>query len=533
MRRPRRPVRRRDRAQRRWDAPINRLIRVLILGVAFYGILLIRAWLFPDGREPTWWWERALQQLSWCWVAALPAVSISLVSLVIPAGRRREDTGTPIQHLVCFRIVSRGRNADALADTVNAVRVAMAGRPLFPYCIEVVTDETVALPLGADLRAYVVPSNYSTPLKSLYKARALHYLSAESPLPDTAWVFHCDEESQVTTGLVGGIRDAVAEEEERAAQGLSPRIGQGTIMYYRNLAKHPFLTLADTLRTADDVTRFLTQFRIGRLFCGMHGSFILVRADIEKTVSFDVGPEGSITEDAWWAFEQSHNGREFRWVDGFLIEQSTEKTMDFVKQRRRWYCGLWKVCLYAPAPAPVRAALMVFMVTWVASALGGLYTVINGLTGYRTDTMTATLGALVAAWYVSAYLTGLWLNLRAMPAADRPARGRRCVLWVMQLLLLPVFGLLEAAGVVYAIVKPERGFHVVQKSGSSTSAAPPPGAPDPGAPDPGAPDPGAADPGAPDPGAADPGARDPGAPDPAAVPGQRSGAATTPSMPSK
>ena len=48
----------------------------------------------------------------------------------------------------------------------------------------------------------------------------------------------------------------------------------------------------------------------------MHGSFILVRADIERTVSFDVGLEGSITEDAWWAFAQAFFGREFRWVDG-------------------------------------------------------------------------------------------------------------------------------------------------------------------------------------------------------------------------
>src|SRR4051794_31516942 len=125
----------RHRVQRRWDAPINRLVRVTMLAVAFYGIMIFRAIFFRDGAVPSWWWERSLQQLSWCWIAALPAVVIGLVALGIPAGRRPADAGTPIEHLVSFRIVSRGRNADALADTVSAVRAAMAARPLFPYRI--------------------------------------------------------------------------------------------------------------------------------------------------------------------------------------------------------------------------------------------------------------------------------------------------------------------------------------------------------------------------------------------------------------
>lgn len=465
------PVLKPPAAARRWDSPLNRFVRVVILAVAFFSILAVREAFFADGRTPELWWERALSLLSWCWVAALPAVLVGLVALGIPAARRPPSAGTSTDHLVCFRIVSRGRNADALADTVTSIRAAMAARPLFPYVVEVVTDEQVALPAGPDLRAYVVPKDYRTPNGSLYKARALHYVVEVSPLPEQAWVFHCDEESQVTAGLVGGIRDAVVEEEERASRGLTPRIGQGTILYYRNLKPHPVLTLADSLRTADDVTRFLTQFRLGRLFCGMHGSFILVRSDVEQKVSFDVGPEGSITEDAWWAFEQAHHGRDFRWVDGYLVEQSPEHWKDFVRQRRRWYCGLWKVCLYAPAPGAVRAALMAFLVTWIGSALGGLYTVINLVTGYRTADAPALLGALVFAWYLSSYTTGLWLNLRSMPDGERPPLHKRAVLWVGQVVLMPIFGVLEACGVVYGVVRPERGFHVVQKSGTATNAA--------------------------------------------------------------
>jgi len=333
----------------RWDTGWLRVSRLLLFLAAYLLIMLVRSAAFPDGREPVLWWERAVQLHSWCWLGALPAALTAMMSLAVPAAPRPPGAGRPVPQLVCFRVVSRGRNVEALAETVTAIRTTMALRNLFPYRIEVVTDEQVALPLGPDVRAYVVPTDYQTPNGSLYKARALHYLSEYSDLPDSAWVFHCDEESQVTPGLLGGIRDSVVEEEARAAEGKTPRIGQGCIVYWRSLREHPILTLADSLRTGDDATRFRTQFRTGALFCGMHGSFILVRSDVERTISFDVGLEGSITEGAWWAFAQASSGRAFRWVDGYLVEQSPEHWKDFAKQRRRWYSGLWKVCLYAPA----------------------------------------------------------------------------------------------------------------------------------------------------------------------------------------
>lgn len=457
--------------RKRWDTASLRTWRLAqFLGV-FVVILVLRAQLFPAGREPVLWWEHALQLMSWFWLGALPAAMVAVVSLALPSAPRPVGAGSTIPQTVCFRVVSRGRNADALADTVSAVRAAMRARPLFRYVIEVVTDEPVRLPAGPDLSAFVVPPAYRTPRGSLYKARALHYLSENSRLPDDAWVFHCDEESQVTVGLVGGIRDAVIEEELRAAEGKTPRIGQGTIVYWRSLRAHPILTLADSLRTGDDATRFRTQFRMGALFCGMHGSFILVRADIERTVSFDVGPEGSITEDAWWAFAQAFFGREFRWVDGYLVEQSPEHWKDFAKQRRRWYSGLWKVVLYSPAPVLARAALAGFLVTWIASAIGGIYTVINLFTGLVTPIVPSVMGGFVFAWYVSSYVTGLWLSLRSMPLDVLPSRPVRALLYVAQVVLLPVFGVLETLGVLYAVLAPERGFHVIKKSGEATGVA--------------------------------------------------------------
>lgn len=455
------------RTTRRLDDERFRWIRLGMLIGCWIILVILRAALFDDGRPPSWWWERLLQQASWFWCAAAPASFIGAISLVLRKRSRPDDSGTWINHLVCFRIVSRGLNVDALSDTVASIREVMATRKLFPYRIEVIVDNEVQLPAADDLTVHVVPTGYTTPNRSKYKARALHYATEVSTLQPSSWVFHCDEESQVTNGLIGGIRDAVAEEEIRSSQGMTPRIGQGTILYTRRLKESPVLTLADSLRTGDDITRFATQFRSGVMFCGMHGSFILCRSDVETSVSFDVGPEGSITEDAFWAYEQAERGVGFRWVDGYLLEQSPESMSDFAKQRRRWYSGLWKVALYAPAALWARLVLMLFLSAWLLSALGGVYTFVNLFTGLSTPWPAEVCGGLVFSWYVTTYLTGLWLSLRSMAPELRPTRAASCCLYVAQVLLMPVFGSLEAAGVFLAVVVPEKGFHVIKKAGST------------------------------------------------------------------
>jgi Glycosyl transferase family group 2 len=81
------------------------------------------------------------------------------------------------------------------------------------------------------------------------------------------------------------------------------------------------------------------QHRVGRTLFGLHGSFILVRTSVERSTGFDFGAIGSITEDAFWALLQMAEGRQCRWVDGYVVEQAPRTLRDFVKQRRRWFVG--------------------------------------------------------------------------------------------------------------------------------------------------------------------------------------------------
>lgn len=440
----------------RWDDRARRL-RVLLLWVvctlAVRGISLA---LFEDGRQPVTVFENLTSLGAYAWLGALPATVVGVVCWTMPRRRSVRRGATTLDHEVSFRIVSRGRNADAVAETVLACRAAMQARPLFPYRIEVVTDVAVALPDGDDVHPIVVPDDYATPTGALYKARALQYANEVSTLADTGWVLHLDEESHPTAGVIGGIRDFIADCDE---DGVA-RIGQGCILYHRQLRENPFLTLADSLRTGDDVSRFYVQYRAGISLFGMHGSFILVRADVSKRVGFDFGFEGSITEDAWWALAQLEDGVGFSWVDGYVVEQAPQTVRDFVRQRRRWFSGLAKVASYAPAPWWSRVALLAFIGTWALSMFGILYSFSNLFLGFYTPPVIAWTAAACFSWYVTMYVEGLALNFRTLGGFS-PLR--QVPYYIAQVLLVPVFGVLEGLGVLYAVVRPERGFHVIDK----------------------------------------------------------------------
>ncbi|MHB8449916.1 MAG: glycosyltransferase family 2 protein [Mycobacteriales bacterium] len=444
------------------------LLRAAVLGGLAFGMValrVIRTLLWASGRVPTGPVEKILSYGSTLWaLPALPA-ALALLGMMMYPGLppRRTPAGSDPWHPnasaveVCFRIVSRGQNTAALRLTVQAVRRELAARPLFRrWRIEVVTDEPVDIEAGPDLRAFVVPSDYATPHGALYKARALQYALERSGLPDSAWILHLDEESQVTPSLVVGMQEAILEEEASGTH----RIGQGAILYHQHLRKHPLLTLADMIRTGDDLGRFYLQHRLGFTLFGLHGSFILVRNSVEKQVGFDFGPEGSITEDAFWALREMAAGNRCRWVDGFLLEQSTQSVRDFVLQRRRWFAGMGRAVLYAQAPAWIRVPLAVFTALWSISWLSMLYTCLNVITGLRTSLPLSLLGDFAYVTYAITYLVGLHVNLR-----DRPGMPwrRRATLYLLQVVLLPIFTTLEAAGVVAGIVRAERGFHVVRK----------------------------------------------------------------------
>ena len=327
-------------------------LRAIVFTTSVTTILLASHSLSPAGRPPQTAVEDVVSWVSLLWLGALLPGSLGLIGTLLYRFPTDLDAIRPINRMICWRIVTAGKNIDIVLSTIRRCRAEMAKTPLAPYLIEVVIDacDNVArLPAGdVDVRVIVVPPEYATPNKSRYKARALHYALFNSSISETAWIVHLDEETQPTQSAIKGVCKFIAEEE---ASGRL-RIGQGALLYHREWKRHPFLTLADNVRTGDDLARFHLQHRLGVTMFGLHGSFIVVRNDVEKaTGGFDFGPNGDITEDAFWAIKAMQNGLRCAWVDGFMEEQSCMSIVDFLRQRRRWFHGLVKTVLYAPGQA--------------------------------------------------------------------------------------------------------------------------------------------------------------------------------------
>jgi beta-1,4-mannosyltransferase len=408
--------------------------------------------VLPGTAEEVWGW------LSLLWLApTIPAVC-ELAGLLMYREPRWPAVDRPIPQLVCWRIVSRGLNAEVLTATVARCRAEMAALPLFPYIIEMIIDTSHdgLPPPAADLRHIRVPAGYTTPNGTTAKARSLNYALAVSPLPDDAWIVHMDEESQPTPSGIRGVAQMIAEEE---ASG-KLRIGQGVITYHRDLERWPFFTLADSTRTGSHLGRLFLAMRLGVPLFGTNGSFIVIRNDVEQKTGFDVGPRGSITEDAWWGYLQMETGRRCRWVDGCIEEQSTRSAGDFLRQRRRWFSGLLNVVLHAPVRLRWRVMLGISITAWVITPLAWLYTIEHFIHGSHVNAGVQAAANFAFAAYLVIALFGLKRNLIEHGVRNPAKQAGWFVTW---LACLPLFGLMESAGVAWALVRPARSFHVVEK----------------------------------------------------------------------
>jgi egghead protein (zeste-white 4 protein) len=435
--------------------------RVIVFTFSVVAALLAAHWLSTAGRPPQTVVDVIVAWSSLVWLGALLPGSLGLIGTLYYRFPSDLDDISPINRMICWRIVTAGNNIDVVLSTVRRCQTEMAKTPLAPYVIEVVIDEcsnVLRLPNeGGDVRILVVPRDYVTPNGSRFKARALHYALLNSQIPDTAWIVHLDEETQPTPSGIKGVCKFIFQEEGSGRL----RIGQGALLYHREWKRHPFLTLADNVRTGDDLARFYLQHRLGVTIFGLHGSFIVVRNDIEKaTGGFDFGPHGDITEDAFWAVKAMQNGQRSAWVDGFLEEQCCLSVVDFLRQRRRWFQGLVKTVRYAPVKLRWRFALALNTMLWALAPFAMIYTIFTLFYSVEIPLIVRILGSYSFTTYVLWYATGLKANMDEHGITNF---WKRAQLALLQILLVPAFCMLEALGVAWGLASQAKGFEVVKK----------------------------------------------------------------------
>lgn len=437
---------------------MKRTLHFLAWGASIYLPLFITGFatlLIPESSAH----DTALSYAKFFWFTGTVFVFMNAIGLIFGSPwheeqkAAREWIGWDTTKRLVVTYVSRGDNALALERAIASSKLILEDLGV-QYWIEAITDMPVSV--GADTH-WLVPPSYVTPNGAKYKARALHYASQMRVAKRNDFIIHLDEESVLTPQVIHGIHKFI-----HSSRSLL-RIGQGEIKYNaHNYGKNILITCIDAIRTGDDLGRFRTQYKVfGRPLFGMHGSFFIVPALLERKIGFDLGGKGSITEDAYFALICADRGVRFEWVEGFIREQSPFTLLALLKQRRRWITGLRLLMWDRTISFRQRLILGVNMMLWRAAWVGPVVTLWNLIGGGSVvPPWATTLSAFLSGMVVVVYMVGAYRNVTDI---DLPT-WKQVMIWVMSGILVPIACAIEGIAVLYSIVQPVKVFEVVEKN---------------------------------------------------------------------
>jgi hypothetical protein len=407
-----------------------------------------------------------LEDVKVIWLIPLPSSLIVLYGFITLSKRDHFKLYKRKQlrdYKVIFQVTTRGENVGAVKRGVYSV-LYWAEKYLKDFEVWIVTEEgspLVPFDFPRRVRLISVPRSYSTVMNTKYKARALNYacylrkkMGYDS---SNVWVYFMDEESVVGEDTVLGIIDFI--EEKRG------EIGQGLIVYPNFWGKSLLTSLADSVRSSTDVTLFRVQIEMGKL-PWMHGSHVLVRADVEGSVCWDFGVTWG--EDSLFGIRSQERGYRVGWLKGKLYEQSPFNIRDFLKQRRRWFFHSLDAIRRKDVPSWSKLFYLYSALIWLTGLPSGVISLINLIdpSGWPLSPWSALLFVPATVAYVSLYVTGFVLNTSPI----RPkSRGWKIKAKELILALLSPFvgGSLEAIAAWYALLswskKDKIGFEVIKK----------------------------------------------------------------------
>jgi cellulose synthase/poly-beta-1,6-N-acetylglucosamine synthase-like glycosyltransferase len=231
---------------------------------------------------------------------------------------------------VVFQITTIG-NMEIVQEAIHNIRRISQEVGYSNYSICVVSEVNETFDGAVTL---TVPQNYSTTNKAKYKARALHYAveQREKNGENTSdiWIYHLDDESMITKQGLLSILDHIDNNLQPIAEGLITypnKINFGSkLVKYLDCVRPTFCYTCCAMLKSQGKPDWL------------HGSNLLLRADIEKSIGWDF--PNTCAEDSLFGYvAYKKYGGIFGWHGGVLEEQSPFTFSDFIKQRQRWIKG--------------------------------------------------------------------------------------------------------------------------------------------------------------------------------------------------
>ncbi|MBD3270259.1 glycosyltransferase [Candidatus Peregrinibacteria bacterium] len=420
--------------------------------------------------------QQSIDSLKFLWLISFPYVIFNLIGLLLgPPKKPKPNLNDQTTKKIILRIsyCTRGQNYLSLKRSLSSVarvlnqKVTVKNKKihlkdLFKNVeVEAITDKKlpkITFPKSLKNITHfetLVPKNYHTQNSTKYKARSLHYSTTVNLCAPNIWVLRLDEESKINTDTIKGIIEFLQNRQDTEI------IAQGEILYNAyQYANKITITAADAIRTGDDLGRFRLQYKMHKNFFGMHGSFILIRSDIEKKYGYDYGLNSSITEDAYLALKIIDNGWKFGWLNGNIQEQSPYSFSDFIKQRKRWFVGLTYVVRDKRIHLKHRLTLMLSRIMWAVSWTAFLITVLNIIFPSETNIWIAQIGGLIFSIYILIYLLGTARNLQGKKLGTLA----RSYMYILTIICIPLSTMLEAIGVISGMINSTQKFEIVKKN---------------------------------------------------------------------
>lgn len=347
---------------------------------------------------------------------------------------------------VIFQITTIG-NMEIVQESVDNInRICKeVGYSNYEVCVVSEVDETFN---GAV--TMTVPKNYSTISNAKYKARALHYAveQREKNGENTAeiWLYHLDDESMITKQGLLSILDHIDNNREPIAEGLITypnKINFGSkLVKYLDAVRPTFCYTCCAMLRSKGKPDWL------------HGSNLLIRADMEKSIGWDF--PNTCAEDSLFGYvAYKKYGGIFGWHGGVLEEQSPFTFSDFIKQRQRWIKGnienLGRLGLWDKAKATYR------MVSWFFGAIS-FFTLIPSLIVRQSYPWVLTpLFILDTVILFGVYQIGLEMNF------SKVSKSQKIREHLMVLVLSPILWFLEAIPMFLYFFRKAPKFYVIKK----------------------------------------------------------------------
>jgi cellulose synthase/poly-beta-1,6-N-acetylglucosamine synthase-like glycosyltransferase len=288
-----------------------------------------------------------------------------------------------------------------------------------------------------------VPTEFKCKAKA--KARALEYFRLHVELKSNDWILHLDEESVVDRTSLNSCIEFIEQTNHGLGQGLILYNNHG---YWRNWV----LTVADSMRIADDIGMLHVQFRLcNRVLFGCHGSFLLVQGKVENDVTWNMS---TIAEDFEFGLEATARGYTCGQIAGVCREQSPQTIIDFMKQRRRWFLGVKSMShpMTRYSTARSLAGLLCSVIVVCEFLFPGLQLTVRPM-------WLSVFVDFQLALYFYLYIYGVIVQ-----DFDR-GFGWLTMGWhvLVTVALYPAAFLLENASIVYALIYDTKEFDIIKK----------------------------------------------------------------------